>query len=74
MVTTIIETSTQTVTATEVKTSSKLITPSPTLGVVTVTESARNGFSKIAQEAETSLPKNHSTTPFLPKVRSYGRR
>lgn len=41
MVTTIIETQTQTVTATEVKTSSKLITPSPTLDVVTVTVTPR---------------------------------
>ena len=48
MVTTIIETSTQTVTATEVKTSSKLITPSPTLDVVTVTMTQRNDLYFVA--------------------------
>ena len=48
MVTTIIETSTQTVTATEVKTSSKLITPSPTLDVVTVTMTQRDDLYFVA--------------------------
>ena len=58
VVTTIIETSTQTVTATEVKTSSKLITPSPTLDVVTVTMTQRNDLDSVCHKH--SLLRGHT--------------